>query len=78
MTEYLKDINGKISIKRIWANRLIWIGVAMNIVYFILWCHAYYSEKKLLEYPTEMIWGMLGSGLGAIGLTVVEQKTNIT
>jgi hypothetical protein len=73
--DYLKDINGKISIKRVWANRLIWIGMIMNILYFIVWVHSYYTEKPLPVYPTEMIWGMLGSGLVAIGVTVWERKT---
>ena len=73
MSEHLQDINGKRSIKRVWANRLIAIGVGMNIVYFCLWCHSYYTNQSLPEYPTEMIWGMLGSGLTAIAITPFEK-----
>ena len=74
MKEHLNDINGKTSIKRVWADRLIKVGVAMNIVYFLLWCHSYATNQTLPEYPTEMIWGMLGAGLTSIGITAFERK----
>ena len=76
MGDYLKDVNGKKSIKRVWADRLIKVGVGMNIVYFATWVYCTLKGCELPTYPTEMIGGMLLTGLGAIGLTPFEKSKN--
>ena len=76
MENHLKDINNKLSSKRIWANRILWVSVAMVVVYFAVFIGAILLEKKepIHTFPMEIWLTMFGTGAVALGLTLWEQK----
>lgn len=71
----LKDINGKDSIKRLWANRYLWLGFAMPIIYILSTVISNFFGKQILfVFPYEIWYGVLGFGAAALGLTIFESK----
>lgn len=73
--EMLKDINGKDSSKRIWANRLLWIGVITFAIKFgVDTIDAFAQEDYVLNFPTELWIYIMSTGLIALGFTLAEKK----
>jgi hypothetical protein len=73
--EMLKDINGKDSSKRIWANRILGVSLLMAVVWFIVIVGGVILGKTIsIPFPYEMWFPLLGSGLASLGLTLWEQK----
>ena len=73
--EMLKDINGKDSSKRIWANRLLWTALVMVWIYFIVFIGGIIMGKpEIYEFPWELFLTLLGSGLTPLGMTLFENK----
>jgi len=71
----LNDINGKPSAKRIWANRLLWIGVSTFIIKFVIdIINAFTTEDYILTFPKELWIYIMAAGLGALGFTLGERK----
>ena len=72
--EMLKDINGKESAKRIWANRILWTALSMVWVYFIVFIGGIIFEKSEMvhEFPISLWLTLFGSGLAPLGMTVFE------
>ena len=73
--EQFLDINRKKSIKRIWANRLLWTALAMVWVYFTVFIASIVLERGPIEkFPFELWLILFGSGLTPLGMTLWEQK----
>ena len=71
-----EDINGKESAKRVWANRLLWVGVGTFIIKFIVdVIDAFCMKEYVLTFPTELWIYIMGAGLAALGFTLAEKKT---
>lgn len=78
MSEMNKDIDGKRSAKRVWADRLLWTGLGMAVIWFGLYVRVLYRGEVLsMEFPFEMWIGIMGSGLTAIGLTLGERHKSM-
>lgn len=77
MSDLNKDIDGKTSSKRVWAGRLLWVGLGMATVWFGIYIRLLLRGEVLsMEFPYEMWFGIMGSGLGALGLVLGERYTS--
>jgi len=74
MTDTNNDIDGKRSSKRIWSGRITGTGLAMAVVWFIVYIRALLLGEVLsMEFPYEMWLGLMGAGLGGFGLVLGER-----
>ena len=68
------DIDGKKSSKRVWSGRIVGTGLAMAIAWFIIYLRALLLGIELsMEFPLEMWFALMGSGLGGFGLVLGER-----
>ena len=71
----LKDINGKKSAKRVWAGRYLFVGLAMAMIWFVVYVGSLFVEKEFtLKFPYEMWYGIVGFGSAILGVTIFESK----
>ncbi len=71
-----KDINGKESSKRLWAKRLLTLGILLAIFFILMWAIAFLFFEKEIIFPTFLrdIWlGIMGAGTSVIIGTVFEK-----
>lgn len=72
-----EDESGKESSKRVLGFRLANLGIVMGMSYFVLGIIFAFIGTKLsevYEFPYEIFWGFLGTGVTSIGLTLLEKK----
>ena len=73
--QMLKDANDKVSAKRVWAGRYLFTGLAMALVWFIVYIGSLFIEKEFtLKFPYEMWYGIVGFGASILGVTIFETK----
>ncbi len=73
--EQFNDINGKESMKRIWANRILWVSLGTFILKVLISVIDAFSEKQyIMSFPTELWMYLTGMGLLALGFTLGEKK----
>jgi hypothetical protein len=70
-----KDINGKESSKRVWANRILWTTVITLIGYILLSIlFSMIGIPLAFEFPFEAWGGLLTSGTAMQTSTLFEKK----
>lgn len=68
-----QDITGKWSSKRAIAFRLVNISLAMALIdYLVGMTFAIIGKEYSFEFPYQVFWALLGSGLIALGFTLPE------
>lgn len=70
------DVNGKESSKRYWANRVMIISLSMVVIHYLLTLiFAIVKPEINIPFPTEVWYGLIGSGFALLGITIFESKT---
>jgi uncharacterized membrane protein len=70
------DTNGKESSKRYWANRVMTLSLIMVALHYVLTTlFAILKVGITIPFPTEIWYGLIGSGFALLGITIFESKT---
>ena len=71
----LTDVNDKLSAKRVWAGRYLWLGIVMPIIWFLLkMASGIFHFEFEIKFPLDIWFGILGLGGGLLGFTIFETK----
>ncbi len=74
MDESKIDIDGKESSKRKLGIKLLNVGIAMAILYYLIGLGLSLFDKELgYEFPLDIWWTFMGTGSGLLGITLVER-----
>ena len=69
-----KDVNGKVSSKRVWGVRFLAVSLGMAITWFFIMMVAYLRNVIFeVEFPYEMFLGLLGTGTTLLGVGTFER-----
>lgn len=68
------DVDGKESSKRKNGAKLLTVGIAMAIIYFMVGIVMALVQREFnYQFPLEIWWTFMASGSGLLGITLVER-----